>query len=428
MGKETDKSTQRFNSSSPVRMAYTLNNRQPVVCTLVSDQPYFYIEEDIFEDDDGLFSDSFMRECFSELEGDIADLKHKIESYERLSSEFTQPSDQSFQDFLSDSDRICGAFHADTDKKAKAEEITDTLRHSRMAQALMGCAEEHGVEIICSNHTKEAVYDRKAGKILINPALSHEDQILLAAKELRRHWQHRRGVLLHPLSFHPDQAILINRAQHADLSISMIRIAWELQLAEYKETWKRIENSSLADLGRAFAREAFVDFRSLNNGAACAAVFEAWFLSERCRYHDKELIQIMLADYQGHVFGSEQASRSISIDLICSLGEQPFGKNYLSTHAQMILSDPVFTDIRDRSNANFLWFIKFERSFRETERHLQSSDIKTAPENLEGHIMNTLEDRNHDPEFISAASSAGSNSNVVHVSFGAISAKRDEVL
>ena len=226
----------------------------------------------------------------------------------------------------------------------------------------------------------------------------------------------------------PDQAILINRAQHADLSISMIRIAWELQLAEYKETWKRIENSSLADLGRAFAREAFVDFRSLNNGAACAAVFEAWFLSERCRYHDKKLIQIMLADYQGHVFGSQQASRNISIDLICSLGEQPFGKNYLSTHAQMILSDPVFTEIRDRSNANFLWFIKFEQSFRETERHLQSSDIKTAPEDLEGHIMNTLEDRNHDSNSVSPASSAGSNSNIVYVSFGALPAKRDEVL
>lgn len=428
MGKETDKPMRRFNPSSPVRMAYTLNNRQPVLCTLVSDQPYFYIEEDIFDDDESLFNDGFMSECFNELEGDIADLKHKIEAYERLSSEFTQPSDQSFEDFLADSNRICGASNTHVDPKAKAEEITAALRHSRMAQALMGCAEDHGVEIICSNHTKEAAYDRKSGKILINPDLIHEDQILLAARELRRHWQYRQGVLLHPLSFHPDQAILINRAQHADLSISMIRIAWELQLAEYKETWKRIENSSLADLGRAFAREAFVDFRSLNNGAACAAVFEAWFLSERCRYHDKKLIQIMLADYQGHVFGSQQASRNISIDLICSLGEQPFGKNYLSTHAQMILSDPVFTEIRDRSNANFLWFIKFEQSFRETERHLQSSDIKTAPEDLEGHIMNTLEDRNHNSNSVSPASSAGSNSNIVYVSFGALPAKRDEVL
>jgi hypothetical protein len=79
-----------------------------------------------------------------------------------------------------------------------------------------------------------------------------------------------------------------------------------------------------------------------------------------------------------------------------ALGEQPFGKNYLAPYAQMIIEDPVFTEVRDRSNANFLWFIKFERSFRETEQALQSEegtdgeDVLSSPfseqgENAHGH-------------------------------------------
>ena len=60
--------------------------------------------------------------------------------------------------------------------------------------------------------------------------------------------------------------------------------------------------------------------------------------------------------------------------MITAMGEQPFGKNYLSQYARAIIEDPVFTEVRDRSNANFLWFIKFERSFRETEQALQSGE------------------------------------------------------
>jgi hypothetical protein len=198
------------------------------------------------------------------------------------------------------------------------------------------------------------------------------DQILLAARELRRHWQHRHGALIHPLLFHPDNAIVVNRAQAADLSVAMIRLAWELQLSGNGEAWERLENSSMADLTRSFAREAYLDFRTLNSGQAAAAVFESWFLSERCRLEDKKLIKQMLSDYKGYVFDKEEGQKSITPSLISALGEMPHGKNYLSPHAGTILQDPVFLEVRDRSNANFLWFIKFERSFRETEEALQS--------------------------------------------------------
>ncbi|MEE3322691.1 MAG: hypothetical protein VX196_02020, partial [Pseudomonadota bacterium] len=64
---------------------------------------------------------------------------------------------------------------------------------------------------------------------------------------------------------------------------------------------------------------------------------------------------------------------AVAFDLVSKLGEYGFGKNYLQPYANVILNDPVFTEVRDRSNANFLWFIKFERSFKEAEQELQSS-------------------------------------------------------
>ena len=149
-------------------------------------------------------------------------------------------------------------------------------------------------------------------------------------------------------------------------------MAWELQLAGEKDAWERIENSSFADLGRAFVREAYTDFRTINNGLATTSVFEAWFLSERCRHVDRTLIRQMLADHQDQVFDVENIQHSITPNLLAALGEMPFGKNYLSKHADTILTDPIFTEVRDRANANFLWFIKFERTFRETEHDLQS--------------------------------------------------------
>ena len=138
--------------------------------------------------------------------------------------------------------------------------------------------------------------------------------------------------------------------------------------------WARLEESSFADLTRAFAREAYLDFRTLNNGQAASAVFEGWFLSDRCRHEDRNLIQHMLSDYRGYMFDSEAASRTVGADLIMALGSMPFGKNYLAPFVATILADPIFAEVRDRSNANFLWFIKFERSFREAEQDLQTME------------------------------------------------------
>ena len=354
-----------LHARSACRVAYTINNMQPVACTIIGDQPLFYMDHVTDHDDEILLADADM----DILEGELKLLKTQIDSFDKFSETFAQDPDKRFQEFQDDKNFITAQNSADT--KTEIEALLEILCKSRLGEFYTGFAAQHGVTLVYSSQIAEADYDRRSGKILINSHLDMADQVLLAARELRRHWQHRQGALIHPLAFHPDNAILINRAQVADLSVSMVRLAWELQLSGVKAPWERIENSSMSDLGRALAREAFLDFRTLNNGEASAAVFESWFLSERCRSEDKKLIQQMLADYQGYVFDLETAAQGITPALISALGTMPYGKNYLAGHATTIMGDPVFTDVRDRSNANFLWFIKFERSFRETEQELQ---------------------------------------------------------
>lgn len=353
------------------RFSYTLNNDQPVRCSIIGNTPLFFMDCDEAFDED--FDEFFSLE---EIEKNLEALEDRV-SRAAFAKEDAAEEDPFYTTgakallLLEDKAFIT---EPAKDSAAAAPDIAffqNRLKKSRLADEFLSFLKTYNVNLAYSRQVENASYDRSSGQILINPERTDAAQLLLAAREIRTAWQHKNGALLHPLTFYPDQAILVNRAQIADAMSCMVRIAWELQLAGEKEAWEYLERSSMADLAHAFARESYLDFRTLNNGTANSAVFENWFLSERCQIEDKRLIQLMLADYGGYVFDHEQASRQITADLIAALGSMPFGKNYLAPYVQTVMTDPVFTEIRDRSNANFLWFIKFERSFRETERELQ---------------------------------------------------------
>lgn len=375
------------------RVSYTLNNAQPVRCSFIGEEPLFFMDHEGDFAEDAAFDDAF---GFDAIEDGLEAIQAKILALDALTGELERPQTAAAQmeEFVGDS---CDAFTPGARESDKSYEsaaaLENDLRQSRLAASYLDFAAKFDTHLAFSAQAEDGFYDREAGRIFIHPGLDKTTQVLLAVRELRRVWQHRNGALLHPLTFHPDQAVLVNRAQCADLSVAMVRMAWELQLAGMKEPWERIENSSMADLGRAFARESALDFRSLNNGGAASAVFEAWFLSDRCRHEDRRLIQQMLADFQGYVFEAEGPSRRIGAELIAALGTMPFGKNYLVPYVQTITEDPVFTEVRDRSNANFLWFIKFERTFRETEQHLQETKEKGLGESCRGDLLKPADER-----------------------------------
>ncbi len=358
------------------RFSYTLNNDQPVRCTLIGDQPLFYMdyEDDIEDDFDELFGIEAIEAGLQTI-GRSFDLGNNIEN-------------NLVSDFISETHFITGQSDPAGKSFADIEALRFVLEQSRLGKTFFEFAEQWGIDLKFSTQFGNAFYDREAQSIFIHPSLGRDEQILLIARELRRAWQHKNGALMHPLAFHPDHAILVNRAQIADAQTMMVRVAWELQLAGEKGPWTLIENSSMADMGRAFAREAYLDFRTLNNGTAAAAAFESWFLSDRCRQEDKILIQNMLSGQSNYVFEDLQVSDRVSTDLIMALGSMPFGKNYLSPYVHMIVSDALFTEVRDRSNANFLWFIKFENSFNEAEQELQQGDIVQPSDDRQGAFKN----------------------------------------
>lgn len=367
------------------RVAYTLNHLQPILCTIIDDTPLFYFDEEPYDEDIHI----------SEFEGTALDreiqlLKEEIATYDRYALFSKEDREKRLQEF---SENFASMNSIDTgETSTDVKPLVLALEKSRLASAFLELAQKHNVTIRISRDVEDVFYDRRTGAILLNPDMNGEDKILLLSRELRRHWQHRQGALINPLLFHPDNAILVNRLQEADLSAAMVRIAWELQLSGNRAVWDRIEDSPMSDLARAYVREANQDFRTINNGTASAAVFEAWFLSERCRQQDKKLVQAMLADYNGYVFEDIQSSRSLTAELISGLGSMPYGKNYLAVHANIIMNDPIFTEVRDRSNANFLWFIKFERSFKETEHELQNGpDLSTHD------IRHVVKSQNQDP-------------------------------
>jgi hypothetical protein len=375
------------------RVAYTINNTQPVSCTIIGVQPLFYMDfDDEALETETLFDDAELRV----LENELQNLKKEIDMFDRFAGSFAGSGE--WDRSLLEDDRDFITQPAAPVSAITVDDLESVLNKSRMAASYLEFAKTNNVSIMHSMQIEDAFYDRKQGTIFIHPRFNLGEQLLLAARELRRHWQHRHGALIHPLLFHPDSAVLVNRAQVADLAAAMVRIGWELQLGGAREAWERIENSSLADLGRAFAYEAFLDFRTLNNGQAAAAVFECWFMSERCRNEDKNLIRQMLADSQGYVFDEDQSGKALTPALISALGTMPYGKNYLSSHAQTIIADPVFNEVRDRSNANFLWFIKFERSFRETERELQT-EFDIAASGVRHGVSRTQDVQDDDAEF-----------------------------
>lgn len=362
-------------------VAYTLNGDQPTVCTYVGDQPLFYIDEDIIEEEEEGYIDL---EGLGFLADEIDILKAEIESLEDIAALMPEKTLRSYAEFSENAESIseCMNFYlTEKEQTIRLQNIKEILSTSRLAAAYLNTFDKYNGVIMFSEQVQTVHYDRKNCTITMNPHMELNDHVLLLGRELRRHWQHRQGVLINPMTFAPEKAILINRAQDADLAVSIVRIAWELQLAGHRDVWERVENSPLSDLGRAFAREAFINFRTINDGTASAAVFESWFLSERCRGLDKKIIKSMLADYNGYVFENVSSSDRIMIEILSKLGEMPFGKNYLAEHVIAISDDPIFAEVRDRSSANFLWFIKFERSYKETEQELHE-DFDTSTQDI----------------------------------------------
>lgn len=373
-------------SKSRIRMAYSLNGTQPVLCTLLCDQPLYYMDEEIFEEDDSVLLAE--EESLNAALGlDLYPLQKKIGIYDGIARKFAISPDARLEQFIEN-----GRDFGRAQKRQTLDDLLAAARESRYVQSLITMAEDNNITIQASAQTRSADFNSTIKTILINLEQAPCDALLSLVSALRKYAQISQNAGAHPLTYHPDEAVFVNRAQVADIMVAQVRAAWEWQLAGINAPWARLENTQGCDIARAYAREALCDFRAINNGKAAQAAFESWFLSDRCKIEDRELIQSMLADQEARTF--EEPINNLGPSFIAALGEQGMGKNYLAEQAGTLLSDPIFSDVRDRSNANFLWFVKFERAYKNTEESLQEEAIHS----LEAEESN--------------------DSNIVYVSFG----------
>ncbi len=353
-----------YSSPTPsLRMGYVLGGGAlpPVLCTLLDQDFLFYAASE--EEEDGVLwtrEEDFLPE---EILG-----VHR--ACTRLAKDMRGRADDPVALFATNAVELGRGKPLHT-----AQSLRAFMAPSRTAQSYWDCMEAHGVVLRPSSQVDRAVYDRMAGVLFFDPAAAIVPLALRLAAELRRHWQDRQGALVSPMAFAPDEAILVNRAQQADLVVATLRTAWELHLSGQSALWQAVSTGPLSDLGRVFAYEALLDFRSLNNGGAAIATFEAWFLSPRCMAADKDFIQKMLL-----AFGNAIPTKGVAEDLyganaalLAALGQMPYGENYLRAHVGAMLQDPLFCEVRERVNANFLWFIKFEQTSRQSEHRLQEA-------------------------------------------------------
>lgn len=342
--------------------------QQPVLCNIVSLEPLFYIEDEDYDDDIMIDETSgLMGDMFANRE-ELIKRKHAfdyVDSFEKLDVKKLLASEK---------------LHIEdtTSPSLNLSDLTAVFAKSYYGQALLSHLDTQMVEIKLATFGEKSCYDRLSRTIFIRENLSKENALAELAKSARLAWHHTQGVLIHPLSFDPEDGIVINRVLEADLAATQTRIAWDLKLANEADLWDMLAGGSAFTVCSALAREAVTDFRTLNNGQAHRALFEQWFLSGRCKTTDRVLIQQMLKDQNGYVFDNDQIIKNLTKDVICRLGDSPVGKNYLSPILGALVADPMFTEVRDRTNANFLWFIKFEKSFRKSEQELQPSVGETS--------------------------------------------------
>lgn len=327
-------------NSKPCLMAYSINNRQPVICTIVADQPYFYMDETYEE---------------LELETTFVEVPAKVVSkslgYEEFKEQFLELSDE---------------LSIETPQK----DVLDLENLNKLFSSvgfINQTFSKHIDSISFSDQVSTVEVQNRTLKL--NKNLPLETALFLSAISVRE--ASRKYSLF---DFEPEEAVLYNKLSHVDLIYFGLRFLWELKLLNGPKIWDNARKQLEYKFEQQFKVLQFIcgyDFRALRNGQALILVLENYFTNCSVFYPEKQAIQRMLSSSES--FDIERKKIPLDIQVLKNLfyveGDNQTILNYkrLST----LLTDPIFTEVRNRSNANFLWFIKFERSFRETEESLK---------------------------------------------------------
>ncbi len=352
--------TQR--AASP-KMRILLSMKQNrAFCTMVTFDQYF------FEVDPEALEDEFHAQL--SLEGARFDVPEALSVARETSDGFvTLGDDDAGLPLTDDVAELCASALVATAALDLANVVAQ-LRGSQTAANMLDQMERDGVSIAADNKTETAAFDEANKRITLNASLDETAAGLLLIRACRQ----AKLASVKTLLRNPDRAILVNRSLYAELNLVMIQVAWELSLSGDKAAWNMVSRSALADLAYAFGQRASSDFRALRDGRAQLAAFDQWFYSGRTRKADRTLIQGLLANAENEFTGDIMDV----ISGIRAIGDRGIGRNYLTEHVMTLLEDGFYGEVRDRSNANFLWFVKFERSYRAAEEIVEAQNTADA--------------------------------------------------
>lgn len=345
-------------------------------CNMVGRQPLFYVEDSALDSEEEMM---FVEDIsFPTDEKFLAKMRAKLEMYDKTAKSLSK-----FDTVIPEKEFDKVFKTAKSGNKEDLKSVLDFGAQSGIFKSYLNFMDDNNIAIISSSCVASSFYNRHAQTILVNPSLDCYTASIAVLKSMRMAWNHKKGLLINPLSFQPDEAVLINRLIQADMDVTAISYLWDLKLAGDKNAWTLAMAGADYDLCAAYAMEAMTDFRSIKNGVAARSTFEKWFISGRCKNYDRNIIQTMMGGHADIDIDNPDASRVIAMDVISGMGERPLGKNYLSSIAIQIMNDSLYTDVRDRSNANFLWFITFERRMTNMEQELHISADGTKQSSAE---------------------------------------------
>lgn len=253
--------------------------------------------------------------------------------------------------------------------------LIDFLKDSATARNMLFTKHEDlRTDIAFDEQTIVSQFYPAHNTITLNPDRPTAELACVLIKEMRRAWQFQSGHLYNPMNFAPDEAILVNRAQQADALMVAIRVAWELKLLGQNQMWDFMIAAPFADVTRTFEIHAQNDFRSLNDGRAGRAAYDKWFDDHRTKIHDKRVIHQMLLEDTRYVEQRMDQIQPLTDQMLIRMGDMPAGQNYMGLKGHRAPTHPEYMDVEDRSNANFLWFVKFERNFQEKETEMMMEE------------------------------------------------------
>lgn len=326
----------KLNSRYPIRLAYIYKGYQPTLCTYISDEPYFYsteTKEESFDD----FLDVIMSETPTSVWPRSSGVSY---GSDKETTYTTLPN-------IYDSTQL--------DLVSLLDDISSVGYISSLLHRYAFTTNEFVKQVEVAN-----------GEVQINPKLSKEDALVAIIHAVKQH-EHRTSYELNQLM--PDDLVKHRIVETIDTWYSILRACWELKLLGKTSYWA--EHYQLhSELFSGYELCVKRDFRYLKNKEGINLLCQQMLLLER-GYIERSL-KTLVAELLRESYMSVSDKKGEAFTKSFSKTLKQLDSNSIIDGLLTVLYNPKnnfeeYITTINRTTQNFIWFIKFELSFREYE-------------------------------------------------------------